>query len=109
MQERTCCLWAGASGHVYRYEIYPRHPMLLPPEPGNYIYARVAAAGWVPVVISAGEPAERASLERGLAERIDSGQVTHIHFHPNPDAALRRAEERDLLQRFREAGCDSSA
>jgi hypothetical protein len=101
MDYHPSCTWIGASGRAYHYRVCPRHPMLVPAEVGNFIYARTDEIGsWVPVLIAQGGPVERAALERMQAERLDSADATHIHFHPNPEPAARRAEEQDLLQRF---------
>jgi hypothetical protein len=82
--------------------------MLLPPSAGNFIYARWAEPGrWVPILIAEGDAAERAALERMQAERLESREATHIHFHANPEPAMRQAEERDLLDRFEDAPCSA--
>ncbi len=47
MADTPTCTWTGASGKMYVYEIYARHPKLPPNEPGNFIYTNTTLADFL--------------------------------------------------------------
>ena len=108
---KPICDWTGASGQQYEYEIWtlPAERDLKPD--GNYIYARRNQGGrWVPIYIGEGNLAERASDSHHKARCIKQKGATHFHCGLNSTLAARRAEEQDLLARYRNAyqpnGCN---
>lgn len=77
---------------MYIYEIYTRHPKLLPNEPGNFIYAKVDDhKRWLPIYIGEGNLTQRAGTDpRGIG-CIDAKGATHVHVHVNYDRDNRSA------------------
>lgn len=92
MADTLTCTWTGASGRMYIYEIYTRHPKLLPNEPGNFIYAKVDDhKRWLPIYIGEGNLTQRAGTDpRGIG-CIDAKGATHVHVHVNYDRDNRSA------------------
>ena len=106
--------WQGASGRIYRYYIYPRHPTITEGQVGNYIYSKRNAEGaWMPIYIGQGDLSIRAHEEHQHVGCINSKGATHIHAHVNANEADRLAEEDDLLAHHSEAyspnGCNLKA
>jgi hypothetical protein len=94
--------WVGDSGKGYDYWVYPINTTFKD-EPGNYIYAKLNAAGnWVAVYIG-----QTSSLSQRLASHekersiIYDGGATHILAHLSGGALSRRVEEADLIRRYR--------
>jgi RimJ/RimL family protein N-acetyltransferase len=89
--------WAGASGELYTYDVYPWPPRLSP-GPGNFLFANNLGAGhWRPVLI--GESADLATLgERNIGGRQAPTHV-HVRINFNP-APVRRREVDDLCARW---------
>src|SRR5581483_12026368 len=105
------CVWKGASGTNYTFQILPRHPNINAGQFGNYIYAKKNASGyWVPVYIGQGDLSVRCSESHHQLECIDSKGATHIHMHLNSTEADRLNEEKDLLSNYANAyspnGCN---
>jgi hypothetical protein len=104
MAERQTCTWTGASGRKYVYDVYRRHPKVPPHEAGNFIYAKMdEQKRWVPIYIGQGDLTQRAAVERDRVGCIDAKGATHVLLHVNFDKNDRRAEEKDLLNNFRQA------
>ena len=88
--------WRGKSGAFYRYAV---HELPYRPDPdsdGNYIFARFENGHWQAVYIGQGDLRDRydgAFNDGCVTER----GATHWHAHPQPDSALRKAEEADLI------------
>jgi hypothetical protein len=111
MADNLTCTWTGASGKMYIYEIYARHPKLPPNEPGNFIYAKMDEhKRWLPIYIGEGNLTQRAGPDPRGVECIDAKGATHVHVHVNYDHGHRVAEVKDLLENFPQAyapdGCN---
>ena len=111
MSSHLTCNWQGASGKIYRYYIYARHPSVTEGQVGNYIYAKRDSEGiWVPVYIGQGDLSIRAHEDHQQIGCINSKGATHIHAHLNANEADRLAEEHDLLTHHAQAyspnGCN---
>jgi hypothetical protein len=105
------CIWTGASGRKYVYEVYARGPDLPPNIPGNFIYAKLDGhRRWVPVCIGEGNLTQRASADWRCLACVDAKGATHVHVHVNFKKRDRIAEEKDLLENFPQAfapdGCN---
>ena len=93
--------WPGHSEKKYTYYVY-KIGTPLKAAPGNYIFAKRTATGWIPIYI--GETSD-------LSERFDNHHkmpcikrngATHIHAHVNNSGVTaRRAEESDLIKRWK--------
>ena len=114
MAEQTCT-WTGASGTNYTYYVYPRGTSINAAN-GNYVYTKLNGQNqWVPVYFGEGDLSKRAGSAGGDHHRktcIDSKSATHVHMHLNATESARRAEEKDLLARYKNAlvpdGCNVS-
>jgi len=111
MADSLTCTWTGASGKMYVYEIYARHPKLPPNEPGNFIYAKRNEQGrWLPIYIGEGNLTQRAGTDSRELACIDGKGATHVHVHVNYSHADRVTEVKDLLENFPQAyapdGCN---
>lgn len=93
--------WTGKSDRTYLHYVYPIG-YTFKQVPGNYIFAKETQPGrWTPIY--AGETGD-------LSERFDnhhkmpcirSQGPTHIHVHESSTNAIaRRAEERDIIDRW---------
>jgi len=94
--------WPGQSGTEYTYEVYPIDAVL-PPVPGNYIYARqLEDGGWVPIYIAQTRDLhQRLEGHVSLEDAMANG-ATHLHVHfCTTTQAARYTEERDLVRRWR--------
>lgn len=97
----TTCNWAGKSGKVYSYHVFPLGFAFKGDQPGNYIYAKTVAPGkWV---------AQYIGQTKDLKDRLGDHEkeacakrkgATHIHAHLNPTVVARLVEEKDLIQNF---------
>jgi hypothetical protein len=104
MADHLTCSWTGASGKMYIYEIYARHPKLPPNEPGNFIYAKLDEhRRWLPIYIGEGNFTQRATPDARAAACIDAKGATHVHLHVNYEREDRVAEVKDLLDNFPQA------
>ena len=105
------CTWSGASGAGYTFYIFALHSPPRAGQVGNYIFAKRNAEGrWVPIYIGEGDLSERAGAGHHKAKCIKEKGATHFHCHLNSDVRARRAEEADLLARYKNAykplGCN---
>ena len=91
--------WQGKSGKTYTYKV-----LALDTDwndvPGNYIFSKRTPNGWMPIYIG-----ETVSFKKRLPNHekrpcANRNGATHIHAHTNSDAKARKAEEKDLLNRF---------
>lgn len=100
MTSTQTCDWQGASGRSYTYWVYPLPPNF-DPAPGNYIFAKLNAAGhWEPVYIGqTGDLSDRFDDHHAVG-CIHRNGATHIHAHKNNSKTDREAEESDLLARY---------
>ncbi|MCY3645600.1 MAG: hypothetical protein OXH07_01315 [Chloroflexi bacterium] len=91
------CVWTGASGTQYRYEIYPIGTSFNA-LPGNYIFAKINTSNrWA--AIYAGETEDLSTRFDNHHQQacINRHGATHIHVRVNRGGAdARRAEERDI-------------
>ena len=92
----------GESGRQYDYWVYPFNTTFKD-EPGNYIYAkRNFPTKWRVVYIG-----QTSSLSQRLASHekeqsvIRQGGATHILAHLSANALARRAEETDLIRKYK--------
>ena len=107
------CIWSGASGTAYTYNVRELPVSLKTGQDGNYIYAKKNREGrWVPVYIGEGDLGQRSGPGHHKAHCIRQKEATHFHCHLNRDGAARRDEEADLLRRFTNAyapyGCNEN-
>jgi hypothetical protein len=89
--------WRGKTCRCYTYEIYPIGTSFNE-VPGNYIYAKQTATGWVPCYIG---QAKSLGARLGNHEKEPSAKrhgATHIHAHQTQTEAERLAEEADLIR-----------
>ncbi len=111
MADNLTCTWTGASGKMYIYEIFARHPKLPLNEPGNFIYAKMDPhKRWLPIYIGEGNLTQRAGPDARGVQCIDAKGATHVHVRVNHGRDDRVAEVKDLLENFPQAfapeGCN---
>jgi hypothetical protein len=94
------CVWTGASGKSYTYQVFDNPPHFKPNQDGNYIYAKVVNNMWVPIYIGEGSLSDGCYAGHHQAPCIAQEGATHVHAHFNGDEANRKAEEEDLLARY---------
>ena len=87
--------WRGASGRLYKFDIYPKATPFIHVE-GNYIFAKRSVLGWDAVYIGEGYLDERTSDQDHLACASRKG-FTHFHTHINENEEKRKLEETDLI------------
>jgi hypothetical protein len=102
MAEPLIIMWHGLSGKEYKYWIYPIGTSFKE-EPGNYIFAKETKPGhWSPCYIG---QTENLDQRLGYHEKETCAKrngATHIHTHlTSGGETVRRAEERDLLQKWK--------
>ena len=106
MTSTRTCTWRTSPSSRYQHLITPFHGQL-PNAPGNYILAREAPAGWIPLYIG-----QTNDLSHVLARLIQhesypcaiQNGATHIHFYINQKGeASRRAIEQALVKRYQPA------
>jgi hypothetical protein len=91
--------WDGKSGAQYQYWIYP-FGTSFKAAPGNYVYAKLTAAGWVPLYMGQTvNLAARLGNHEKESEARRNG-ATHIHAHTSGIEVQRLAEEKDLIARW---------
>jgi predicted GIY-YIG superfamily endonuclease len=91
--------WPGKSGAQYQYWIHPLGTTFKS-TPGNYIYAKLTSAGWVPLYVGqTGDLSARLANHEKDSEARRNG-ATHIHAHTSTSEAQRLAEEKDLIVRW---------
>lgn len=93
--------WAGQSGKVYQYEIFPFDASFRP-LPGNYIYAMQTEDGsWIPIYLAQTRDMHQRLEGHVKPEDAIAHGATHIHAHYCAEGqASRCSEERDLLLRW---------
>lgn len=94
--------WPGQSGREYVYWIYPIGTSFKE-LPGNYVFARESRPGyWVPVYMGQTENLNQRLENHEKEACARRNGATHIHAHTNSAGeASRRAEERDLVTRWK--------
>lgn len=94
--------WPGLSKREYEYEVYPLGTSFKE-QPGNYIFAKVAASGyWTACYIGQSENLEQRLGDHEKEAHARSLGATHIHAHLTTSGeAMRKAEESDLIQNCR--------
>jgi len=91
------CIWTGASGKKYEYEIFPIGTDWNDVS-GNYIFARQSSpTRWLSVYIGETESFKNRLPNHNELPCIRRNDGTHIHAHINRDSLARLAEETDLL------------
>jgi len=100
MAEQTI-LWPGDSGKKYQYWIHPMGTVLKD-SPGNYIFAKESSPGrWSPVYIGETDSLKNRLTGHDKLPCVNRNGGTHIHVHTSSgDAAIRRAEESDLIEKW---------
>ena len=114
MPSKGTAIWSGASGKQYTYWVYVPPTGLSAGQDGNYIYAKLVNANWVPIYIGQGDLRDRANIDNHhQSQCLKSKGATHVHAHTNPLEAERLAEEQDLLAGYPDAyqptGCNEKA
>lgn len=102
MAEAATIKWPGLSGTEYTYWIYTIDTTFSE-TPGNYIFAKESSPRkWSPVYIGQTKSlADRLSDHEKEGCAIRNG-ATHIHVHKTKGGeAVRKAEERDLIIRWK--------
>ena len=96
--------WEGQSGRTYQYWIFPLGTHL-DEKPANYMFAKETAPGfWRPCYIGQTENLNRRLRDHEKEACATRHGATHIHAHLNgPDEPARRAEEKDLILKWRPA------
>lgn len=106
------CTWTGTSGTDYIYHVHPRGTSVTVGQDGNYVYAKIVDGKWTPIYFGEGDLSNRAGKNHHRSSCIDSKGATHVHMHLNSDEKKRKAEETDLLARYKNAlvphGCNIS-
>jgi hypothetical protein len=94
-------MWPGASGKEYKYWIH-QIGTTFKDEPGNYVFAKETSPGkWTPIYIGETESLEDRHANHEKMPCVKRHGGTHIHAHTSStDAAIRRAEESDLLDKW---------
>ena len=91
------CIWTGASGKKYEYEIYPIDTNWND-VPGNYIFARESSSRtWQAIYIGQTESFKDRLPNHNELPCIRRNGGTHVHAHVNRDSRARLEEEGDLL------------
>jgi hypothetical protein len=91
------CIWVGASGKNYEYEIYSMNTTWND-VPGNYIFAKETSPHrWVAVYIGETESFKDRLPNHNELSCIQRNGGTHIHVHVNSNKQARLDEETDLL------------
>ena len=91
------CIWTGASGKKYEYEIYPIGAACSDVA-GNYIFARESSPHkWEAIYIGETESFKDRLPNHNELPCIKRNGGTHIHAHVNRDSQARLDEEADLL------------
>ena len=92
--------WPGFAGREYSYFVYPLGSSFKK-APGNYIFAKQTAAGWVAIYIGETSDLSQRFDNHHAMPCIRSNGATHIHVHESSaDAFVRRLEESDLIRRW---------
>ena len=97
-------LWKGRLGVDYPpYEVYSieQAPLLAPPLPGNYIFAKGTTPGpGVAVYIGETEDMRGRLINHEKMPCAKGCGATHIHVHPNDADGARLSEEQDLIAAY---------
>jgi predicted GIY-YIG superfamily endonuclease len=102
MSEAPTIMWPGQSGKNYKYWIYS-FDTSFKEEPGNYIFAKETRPGyWSPCYIGQTENLNQRLGDHDKEACAKRHGATHIHAHVNNNGEpARRAEEKDLIQRWK--------
>lgn len=102
MTETTTINWPGLSGREYKHWIHPIGASFKE-EPGNYIFAKQTTPGhWVPCYIGQTDNLSQRLGDHEKEACARRNGATHIHAHTTPGGeSVRRAEERDLILRWK--------
>lgn len=102
MADVTTIEWHGVSGKAYKYWIYPIGTVLKE-EPGNYIFSEeTSSQKWSPRYIGQTENLNRRLGDHEKEACAKRYGATHIHAHLNSGGeSIRRAEEKDLVQKWK--------
>lgn len=94
--------WPGQSGKKYQYQIYPIGTSFKE-EAGSYIYAKEASPEhWSPCYIGQTENLNQRLRNHEKEACAKKNGATHIHAHlNNKSEADRKAEEKDLIQKWK--------
>lgn len=102
MAETPTIVWPGQSGKEYKYWIYPIGTSFKE-EPANYIFAKETSPGyWRACYIGQTKNLNQRLEDHGKEACAKRYGATHIHAHlNNAGENARRAEEKDLIQRWK--------
>ena len=98
-------LWTAADGTRYTYKVF-RPDAAWNHVPANYIFATgTLITGWKPLYIGqTGDLSNRMGPGHPAWETAREMGMTHIHAHTsNPDEAVRRLEESNLIRHYKPA------
>lgn len=95
-------MWPGLSSRECKYCIFTIGSSLNK-EPGNYIFAKQTSPGyWAPCYIGQTQNLNERLADHGKETCAKRNGATHIHAHLTPGGeAVRKAEEADLIQKWR--------
>jgi len=102
MTDAPTIMWPGLSGTEYKYWIYPIGSAFKK-EAGNYIFAKETTPGhWLPCYIGQTEDLNDRLGDHEKEACAKRNGATHIHAHLTAGGeAVRKAEEKDLIQKWR--------
>ena len=102
MSDAPTIMWPGLSGKEYKYWIYTVGTSFKE-EPGNYIFSKETRPGyWSPCYIGQTENLDKRLGDHEKEACARRYGATHIHAHTTPGGeAIRKAEEKDLIQKWK--------
>jgi len=102
MTEAPTIKWPGLSGKEYQYWIYPMGASFKK-DPGNYIFAKESSqTHWTPCYIGQTENLNERLGDHEKEACAKRNGTTHIHAHLTTGGeSVRKAEEKDLIQRWK--------
>lgn len=102
MTEAPTIKWPGLSGKEYQYWIYPMGSSFMK-KPGNYIFAKESSPShWTPCYIGQTENLDERLGDHEKEACAKRNGATHVHTHLTTGGeSVRKAEEKDLIQRWK--------
>jgi predicted GIY-YIG superfamily endonuclease len=101
MADVPSIIWPGSSGQKYEYWIFPIET-IFKNEPGNYIFSKELNTGyWSACYIGQTENLNQRLGDHEKEACARRNGATHIHAHlTSGGETIRKAEERDLIQKW---------
>jgi len=101
MTEAQTIMWPGKSGKEYQYWIHPINADFKD-SAGNYIFAKETSPGrWSPIYIGQTNSLKTRLYDHEKEACAKRNGATHIHAHTSGGEDARRAEEKDLITRWK--------